>query len=89
MKEKSGPGKIEDQINQLHNNLDKMSMALKDLNEAVATVCTPEDGGCEVATSMDQNQVPDAPLVSALRDVNARIITLIQHVTNINERLEL
>ena len=89
MKEKSGPGKIEEQINQLHNNLDQMSIALKDLNGAMVAACTPEDKGCEIAPPLDPTPSSDAPLVGALRDVNERIISLMRCVININERLEL
>lgn len=87
MKEKSGPGKIEAQINQIHGNLDKMNKTIDDLSDATIAACVPKEP-CDI-TELSPTPALDAPLVGALRDVNERIIILMQRIANINERLEL
>ena len=90
MTEKSKISKVEEQSNLLRDNLDRMDKVIIDLTVTTESACGP--GPCEydAAGIINQTgQLVTSPLATSLQGFNVRILSFIQRITDINERLEL
>ena len=81
--------RVEEQITQIHNNLEDLDNALGGLSVATSFACVPEKPcECEVHTEQP-GQLGTSQLVALLQGINDRIFASIQRVSDINERIEL
>ena len=81
--------KIDDQITQLDNTVDKITGVIGALNVSVSTICAPGDEYETKEIGCTDLPVPSSQLAMIFRDINIRLCNILQRINDINERIEL
>ena len=80
--------KAENQLNQLHDSLNKVDDALIDLSVTTSFACVPKTDDCETVLN-NPGQLGASPLITILQDLDNRVLAIVRKVVDINERIEL